>query len=488
MAQDLLGGGSKAKAKKTKPNPTQAANQVAAANTVTPVTVLPTQKTAAVKPPMQKNMPAGVSTAPTPARYTGPGGQSATNTAMEYYVGYPGYGGAGGQNVTNTAMELYVGNQKTPTPVNTYTPPPPPPPPGYTDTGGGGGDGGGGGGGGGNLPPTGWEGGPKIEPPGLSGIQVEPGAMIGPPGFEAAPPEPPYIQPGQQYGDFLEISPAEEDLGYLPPDVRKALDEWLTSMGYGQTGNVGRFGERTYSRPKGNMYSAAPGAIAFSERDFARLSDPSTRNWIRWFMGELGYAPRVGFPGTLPADNQGGTYNQTYNINDWLNGGQPWGETGIGPIPGGGPVGVPQPVPSPVIGPPGWTGTPTPTPTPMIGPPGRSGPPVMGTPQPIIPPGGGVWVPPGYGTQPAPTPIVGGGGPGGGTPIQPPPGGYGLPGPGTGYPIGPQPLPQPGLGFQLGGNPMQPPGPGYVWDPYLGWVPANMVTPQPAPAPGLGWP
>ena len=71
------------------------------------------------------------------------------------------------------------------------------------------------------------------------------------------------------------------------------MDKWLKNMGY-TTASVGQFGPQAYTRPTGWTDE-----IAFTADDYARITDPIVRNWIKWLLGEMGYSSQAQYPGAV---------------------------------------------------------------------------------------------------------------------------------------------------------------------------------------------
>lgn len=109
----------------------------------------------------------------------------------------------------------------------------------------------------------------------------------------------PVVPTGAQGGNFFEIP--DQYLQYFPANVIPQLQNYLRGIGYTGTGNVGQFGERTWSRPGGQ------GQFDFSFDDLMRMvNDSSARNWIQWFFGERGLPgwQRQQYPGQPPTAGQ----------------------------------------------------------------------------------------------------------------------------------------------------------------------------------------
>ncbi len=77
-------------------------------------------------------------------------------------------------------------------------------------------------------------------------------------------------------------------LSFVDPNVRLQLDEQLQRIGFRPTGTIGQFGEGVYLRPP-----------SLSDEQLAFISDPNIRQWIRFYLGSLGYGSSYTLP-SLP--------------------------------------------------------------------------------------------------------------------------------------------------------------------------------------------
>ena len=111
-------------------------------------------------------------------------------------------------------------------------------------------------------------------------IGQPPGAPVAPVAPAAAPPVP-SVMPTTFYGpggqsNYLQFQ--NQWLGLLDPNTRLALDEQLQRAGYKPTGQIGQYGETSYLDTNG------PAA-----NDLSFILDPALRQWVRFFLGQLGY-------------------------------------------------------------------------------------------------------------------------------------------------------------------------------------------------------
>ncbi len=79
-------------------------------------------------------------------------------------------------------------------------------------------------------------------------------------------------------------------LGYVDPTTRQQLQQQLEKMKFNPTGDVGQFGEQMYLRPS-----------QFNIQDLNQISDPAIRQWLRFFLGNLGYGISYQLPNTPTA-------------------------------------------------------------------------------------------------------------------------------------------------------------------------------------------
>lgn len=139
--------------------------------------------------------------------------------------------------------------------------------------GGGGGDGGGGGGSGG----------------------ARPGAF-GPAAIGPASPGTPGVGPqvGLQPGIYPGVEMPDQMYGYIPEGMRgqfaQLMQSFLRGQGYQGQGNVGQYGERSFSRPGGS------GPINFSPEMFNYFTDPALKGWMQWLFGARGLASPSPYP------------------------------------------------------------------------------------------------------------------------------------------------------------------------------------------------
>ena len=103
--------------------------------------------------------------------------------------------------------------------------------------------------------------------------------------------EPSFLPDPNPLDAHLELS--NVGLERVPVDARLELDKWLKNMGY-TTASVGQFGPQAYTRPTGWTDE-----IAFTADDYARITDPIVRNWIKWLLGEMGYSSQAQYPGAV---------------------------------------------------------------------------------------------------------------------------------------------------------------------------------------------
>jgi hypothetical protein len=97
--------------------------------------------------------------------------------------------------------------------------------------------------------------------------------------------------------DLNNLEIPDELWQFIPEQLRyrfgNSLMSWLRGMGWGSRGNIGRYGERSYSRPAGQT-----GSIWFSPETFSAFSDPETVKWAKWLLGERGFSARTEIPTT----------------------------------------------------------------------------------------------------------------------------------------------------------------------------------------------
>lgn len=79
-------------------------------------------------------------------------------------------------------------------------------------------------------------------------------------------------------------------LSYVDPTVRGQLQQQLEKMKFNPTGDVGQFGEQMYLRPS-----------TFNISDLNQIADPAIRQWLRFFLGNLGYGISYSLPTTPTA-------------------------------------------------------------------------------------------------------------------------------------------------------------------------------------------
>ena len=113
-----------------------------------------------------------------------------------------------------------------------------------------------------------------------------------------APGSVPYIPPGPSGGSILDLN--NQALQGLPEDLRPYVAQFLQSAGYQGTGNIGSFGEQSFIRPGGE------GQFQFAPEQFMQFfnqvnASPRVRDYLKWFMGQLGYSGVSAFPGGGPA-------------------------------------------------------------------------------------------------------------------------------------------------------------------------------------------
>ena len=123
----------------------------------------------------------------------------------------------------------------------------------------------------------------------------------GPYGVPSTPPAPPVepvppvtVMPTTFYqpmGQTNSLQLSNQFLALLDSNTRLALDEQLQRARFAPTGQIGQYGETTY--------------LVNGAEDLSQILDPNLRQWIRWFLGQLGYGATYQLPssyaGGIPA-------------------------------------------------------------------------------------------------------------------------------------------------------------------------------------------
>lgn len=95
-------------------------------------------------------------------------------------------------------------------------------------------------------------------------------------------------------GNYSSLDIPDEIWQMIPEQMRgkfgSAIMNFLRSRGYNPMGNVGTYGERSFNRAGG------AGPIWFDPNLFSAISDPETRNWVQYFLGERGFTNRTPYP------------------------------------------------------------------------------------------------------------------------------------------------------------------------------------------------
>jgi len=76
-------------------------------------------------------------------------------------------------------------------------------------------------------------------------------------------------------------------LSNIDPTMRAQLNQQLQGLGFNPTGSVGQYGEQLYMAPP-----------QFNNENLSALSDPGLRQWIKFFLGGLGYGISYNLPST----------------------------------------------------------------------------------------------------------------------------------------------------------------------------------------------
>lgn len=79
-------------------------------------------------------------------------------------------------------------------------------------------------------------------------------------------------------------------LAFVDPTMRQQLQQQLQQMHFNPTGDVGQYGEQMYTRPS-----------QFNIQDLNQIADPAIRQWLRFFLGNLGYGISYQLPSTPTA-------------------------------------------------------------------------------------------------------------------------------------------------------------------------------------------
>ena len=118
-----------------------------------------------------------------------------------------------------------------------------------------------------------------------------PAAPVGYPDIPAVPAGEPSFSPDPILDDAsLDINTAGLEALSIP--ARTRLTQWLRDdLGFRPQGVLSSAGETSWQRPEGES-----GNIAFSAEDYAKITDPTLRSWIKWLMGKMGYSGASAYP------------------------------------------------------------------------------------------------------------------------------------------------------------------------------------------------
>jgi len=86
----------------------------------------------------------------------------------------------------------------------------------------------------------------------------------------------------QPMGPTNSLQLSNQFLALLDPNTRLALDEQLQRARFAPTGQIGQYGETTY--------------FATGAEDLSQILDSNIRQWIRWFLGQMGYGGTYQLP------------------------------------------------------------------------------------------------------------------------------------------------------------------------------------------------
>src|SRR3990167_429027 len=86
----------------------------------------------------------------------------------------------------------------------------------------------------------------------------------------------------QPMGPTNSLQLSNQFLALLDPNTRLALDEQLQRARFAPTGPIGQYGETTY--------------FATGAEDLSQILDPNIRQWVRWFLGQMGYGGTYQLP------------------------------------------------------------------------------------------------------------------------------------------------------------------------------------------------
>ena len=122
-----------------------------------------------------------------------------------------------------------------------------------------------------------------------------PAGWGGQPGIPAiTPPVAPPFSIAPQAPGYSSLDIPEELYGFVPEPLRQqfgaSINSFLQRLGFTGTGNVGRYGERSYAFPAGTSQPY------FSPEMFGYISDPYIRSLIQYLFGERGQSARIPLP------------------------------------------------------------------------------------------------------------------------------------------------------------------------------------------------
>ena len=122
-----------------------------------------------------------------------------------------------------------------------------------------------------------------------------PAGWGGQPGVPAiTPPVAPPFSIAPQAPGYSSLDIPEELYSFVPEPLRQqfgtSINSFLQRLGFMGTGNVGRYGERSYAFPAGTSQPY------FSPEMFGYISDPYIRSLIQYLFGERGQSARIPLP------------------------------------------------------------------------------------------------------------------------------------------------------------------------------------------------
>ena len=109
-----------------------------------------------------------------------------------------------------------------------------------------------------------------------------------------APGQPPISAITPQAPGYNSLDIPEELYSFVPEPLRQqfggSINAFLQRLGFRGTGNVGRYGERSYAFPAGTSQPY------FSPDMFGYIQDPYIRSLIQYLFGERGQSARIPLP------------------------------------------------------------------------------------------------------------------------------------------------------------------------------------------------